>query len=265
MLINSLFKKRSSASATLETEVATSDVADSAKRESISALALAPLAAGAIMLTASRTAEASGSHDSGKSISILAPKDGYVSDTAPSGKVSQSAMIVAFDSDEEDRAIARINQAKALLSDQTVTVKNLGTERSKALAEAVGSAQSYNLYVTNMRRWVEFIAGSKKNTDLSTGKIVTPNDVLMWRAAETRASTELTRAYTAEHVFNQTLPNTVKQLDQLSAALDAELQAVSSAKSRLVVNAPFNANVVLQTYKGAFVTKGTIVALLTEV
>lgn len=265
MFMSSFFKKRRAASATVESEVATSDTPDSAKRESITALALTPLAAGAMMLTASRTAEASRSHDSGKSISILAPKDGYVSDAASSGKVSQSAMIVTFDSGDEDRAIARINQAKALLSDQTFTVKNLGKERSQALNEAVGSAQSYNFYVTNVRQWVEFIAGSKNHTDASTGKIVTPNDVLMWRAAETRATTELTRAYTAEHVFNQTLPNTLKQLDQLSAALDAELQAVTAAKSRLVVNAPFNANVVLQTYKGAFVTKGTIVALLTEV
>jgi multidrug resistance efflux pump len=204
-------------------------------------------------------------------IDILSPKDCYVlSVGAKNGDtVAAGDQLCQLDTDAEDRSLAKLAAAKALLDLEQL---NLGPEvilkQRRTLEIAASVAQTYlQLAYAKDFETKRFIADTSAASAMGggTNNVAAQNAQLLGTAhqssaAITKALAEVEKADLALQNFAFSVGQSKDKYTLISGQLPAEEKRVMADKLRLTVLSPISGKLSLNVAVGCFVSKGTVIA-----
>lgn len=186
--------------------------------------------------------------DAPNGLELRAPRDGFVLQVIVKDSVTAGDTVLELDPSVENETLARIDLALQLVAAQQ---KNFTGDalswQQEPLKQNIQIAQKY-------QDFGKYMAHSRE-ISLPAGEAIHEGGAFYFRARR-----EVEKAKAAAQLFDFQVKQALEQLKQVEDVLNARRAAVTSQRDRLKLAAPITGWVQLQTYKGAFVMRGQVLA-----
>jgi multidrug resistance efflux pump len=219
------------------------------------ALALGVAAVVSTVAASKATAAPGKPLDAHASLDIRAPRDGYVSTVSDKDSVTPGDLVIELDPAIEKDALARIDLAMKLLSDQEQNLSGDALDWQKEqMTQNLNIAQEYEHHS-------ELMLKSQQLRD-QTGTPERNGDA--YREAyviRARAQAEVAKCKAASNLFGFQVDQAKRQLQQAKDALTARRDVIASQiEQQTKLKAPSAGRLKLLCYAGAYVQRGQVVA-----
>lgn len=208
---------------------------------------------------------------------ISSPKDCYVLSVAvhSGDAVSSGQLICSLDSDEEDRALEKIDSATGLINLELANLDPFAlVKQRRPLEIACTIAQSYLDLAYGKAELVRMNAEAAERGASLTGvspingvleqymRFQLDGGVIQARTAVTKAQAEVEKASLALERFDINAERSRKRYQILLDTLPLERKRIEADKSRLAVKSGLAGTIHLKVSTGSFVKKGAILAVI---